>query len=114
MATQTLSQVNFLRVDLRRYRHALRAREKAGHDVDLLLVDEARHLVDGDVDLGLRVDENGVDAVALDPVLLVEHVDRGLGADLRGLRAGGGERAGDIVDKADLDFFLLRERRERK
>ena len=73
-----------------------------------------RHLVDGDVDLGPRVDENGVDAVALDPAFLVEHVDRGLGADLRGLRAGVGERAGDIVDEADLDLFLLRERRERK
>ena len=96
------------RVDLLHHRHALGARVHARDDVDLLLVDEAGHLVDGDVDLRLRVGEDGVDLVAHHAALLVEHVDGGLGADLRGLRAAAGERAGDVVDEADLDFLLLR------
>src|SRR2546430_7703093 len=86
------------------------------NEVHLLLVDEARHLVDRDVDLRLRVGEHGVDPVALDAAFLVEQVDRRLGAELRRLRAAAGERAGDVVDEADLDFLLLRRGRtgERK
>src|SRR6185295_5903365 len=70
-------------------------------------------LVDRDVDLRLRVDKDGVDLVAGDPAALVEVVHRRLGAELRRLGAAAGERAGDVVDEADLDLFLLRERRHR-
>src|SRR6267378_450235 len=103
-------------IDLLHHGHALRARVHAHDEVDLLLVDEARHLVDRDVDLRLRVGEHGVDPVALDAAFLVEQVDRRLGAELRRLRAAAGERAGDVVDEADLDFLLLRRGRtgERK
>src|SRR6267143_4192324 len=103
-------------IDLLHHGHALRARVHAHDQVDLLLVDEAGHLVDRDVDLRLRVGEHGVDPVALDAALLVEQVDRRLGAELRRLRAAAGERAGDVVDEADLDFLLLRRGRtgERK
>src|SRR5213078_3674117 len=57
-----------------------------------------------------------VDPVALDAAFLVEHVDRRLGAELRRLGAAAGERAGEVVDEADLDFLLLRRGRtgERK
>src|SRR5437667_120445 len=95
-------------IDLLHHGHALRARVHAHDQVHLLLVDEARHLVDRDVDLRLRVGEHGVDPVALDAAFLVEHVDRRPGAELRRLRAAAGERAGDVVDEADLDFLLLR------
>src|SRR6266446_3819704 len=103
-------------IDLLHHGHALRARVHAHDQVDLLLVDEARHLVDRDVDLRLRVCEHGVDPVALDAAFLVEQVDRRLGAELRRLRAAAGERAGEVVDEADLDFLLLRRGRtgERK
>src|SRR6266480_3108685 len=75
-------------IDLLHHGHALRARVHAHDEVDLFLVEQARHLVDRDVDLRLRVGEYGVDAVALDAAFLVEHVDRRLGAELRRRRTG--------------------------
>jgi hypothetical protein len=95
------------RIRLLRHRHALRARVDAGDDVDLLLVDEPRHLVDRDIDLRLRVGEDGVDLVAIHTAMLVDVIDCRLGADLGRLGAAAGERTRDVVDKADLDFFLL-------
>src|SRR3954470_18515887 len=104
----------FARLRLLRHRHALGARVNAGEDVDLLLVDEARHLIDRDVHLRLRVGKDGVDLVAQYATPLVYVIQRRFGADLRRLRAAAGKGTGDVVDEADLDFLLLCGRRGRE
>ena len=90
-------------VDLGGHRHAVRARVDAHQQVDLGVVQQPLGLVDGDVGLGLRVGLDGDDLVAFDAALLVDHVDGDLVADGCGLGAAGGERAGLVVDGADLD-----------
>ena len=82
----------------------MRARIDAHQHVDLLLVQEPLRLVDRDVDLRLRIDEDADDLVPLDAAALVDHVDRDLVADRGGLGAAARERAGQIVDRADLDI----------
>src|ERR1044072_4861623 len=74
------------RVDLGGHRHAMRAREHAHDDVDLLLVEQPLGLVDRDVGLRLRVRDDADDLVALDAAALVDQVDRDLVADAGGLR----------------------------
>ena len=96
-----------LRVDLLGQRHAVGARVDAHDQVDVLLVQQALGLADRDLGLGLRVGDDRGDLVALDAALLVDHVDRDLGADRGGFRAAGGERAGEVVDHADLDLLVL-------
>ena len=93
-------------LDARGHRHALRRREEAEQHVDLFLLDQADGLVDGDIGLALGVGVDRLDLVALDAGLgvLVEH---DLGADILQLRAAARERAGQVVDHADLDFLFL-------
>src|SRR5690606_14607758 len=59
--------------------------------------------------LALGIDVDRDDLVALDAAALVDHVDRVLVAEVAGLRARPGERAGEVVDDADLDLLVLRE-----
>ena len=93
-------------LDARGHRHALRRGEEAEQHVDLFLLDQPDRLVDRDIGLALGVGVDGLDLVALDAGLgvLVEH---DLGADILQLRAAARERAGQVIDHADLDFFLL-------
>ena len=88
------------------HRHALRRREEAEQHVDLFLLDQPHRLVDRHVRLALGVGVDRLDLVALDAGLgvLVEH---DLGADILQLRTAARERAGQVVNHADLDFFLL-------
>ena len=88
------------------HRHALRRREEAEQHVDLFLLDEADRLVDGDVGLALRVGIDRLDLVAFDAGL-AEMVEHDLGAGVLQLGAAAGERAGQVVDHADLDFLFL-------
>ena len=93
-------------LDARGHRHALRRREEAEQHVDLFLLDQPHRLVDGDVRLALGVGVDGLDLVALDAGLgvMVEH---DLGADILQLRTAARERAGQVVNHADLDFLFL-------
>ena len=79
---------------------------EAEQHVDLFLLDQPDRLVDGDIGLALGVGVDRLDLVALDPGLgvLVEH---DLGADILQLRAAARERAGQVVNHADLDFLFL-------
>ena len=88
------------------HRHALRRREEAQQHVDLFLLDQADRLVDGDVGLALGVGVDRLDLVTFHPGLgvLVEH---DLGADVLQLGTAARERAGQVVDHADLDFLFL-------
>src|SRR3546814_8766324 len=81
----------------------MRRRVHAHDEINLLLVEQAAGLVDRDLRLGLRVGGDGLDLVALDAALLVDHVDGDLRADGGGLRAAGRERAGEVVDHADAN-----------
>ena len=90
------------------------ARIDAHDQVDVLLVEQALGLGDRDLGLGLGIGDHGRDLVALDPALLVDHVDRDLGADRGGLGAAGRERAGEVVDHADLDLALVLRRERRR
>jgi hypothetical protein len=93
-------------LDPRRHRHALRRGEEAEQHVDLFLLDQPDGLVDRHIRLALGVGVDGLDLVTLDAGLgvLVEH---DLGADILQLRTAARERAGQVVNHADLDFFLL-------
>ncbi len=93
-------------LDARGHRHALRRREEAEQHIDLFLLDQPDRLVDRDIRLALGVGVDGFDLVALDAGLgvLVEH---DLGADILQLRTAAGERAGQVVNHADLDFLFL-------
>ena len=93
-------------LDARGHRHALRRREEAEQHVDLFLLDQPHRLVDRDVRLALGVGIDGLDLVTLDAGLgvLVEH---DLGADILQLRTAARERAGQVVNHADLDFLFL-------
>jgi len=95
-------------VDAGRHRHALRRRVEAQQHVDVLFLDKSHGFVDGDVGLALRVGVDRLDLVTLDPALLDEVVEHDLGAGVLQLRACTGERAGQVVDDADLDLLLLR------
>src|SRR5262249_6913791 len=91
-----------LRLDLRGERHRMRARIDAVDDVDLFLADQPLDLVDSDIDLALTIGIDRHDLVfAGDAAALIDEIDRDLGADRAGDGAGGGERAGQIVDDAD-------------
>src|SRR4029077_7955440 len=70
----------------------------------LLLVQEPLRLVDRDVRVGLRIYYETDNLVSLDAAALVDHVDRDLVADRGGLGAAARERAGQVVDRADLDI----------
>jgi hypothetical protein len=94
------------RVGLLRHRHAMGAREHAHEHVDFLLTDQSLGLGDRDLGLRLGIGVDRTDAIAVDAALLVDHVDRDLVAEVRGLRAAGRERPGQIVDHADLDLLL--------
>jgi hypothetical protein len=85
----------------------MRARKDAHDQVDLLLVEQPRRLVDRDLGLRLRVGVDRDDLVALDAAALVQHVDRDLRAEPGGFRSASGERAGVVVDHAHLEFLLL-------
>ena len=98
-------------VDFGGHRHAVRRREHAHQRVDLDLVQEPLGLVDRDVGLRLRVGVCRDDLVPLDATALVDHVDRNLGRDRGRQRAAASERAGVVVNDAELDF-LLRGRRQ--
>ena len=88
------------------HRHALRRREEAEQHVDLFLLDQADRLVDGDIGLALGVGVDRLDLVALDAGL-GEMVEHDLGAGVLQLGTAAGERAGQVVDHADLDFLFL-------
>ena len=90
------------------------ARIDAHDQVDVLLVEQALGLGDRDLGLGLGIGDHRRDLVALDAALLVDHVDRDLRADRRGLGAAGRERAGEVVDHADLDLALVLRRERRR
>ena len=72
----------------------------------LFLLDETNSFVDGHVRLALRVCIDRVDLVALDATLAVEMVDHDFGTERVQARATGGERAGVVVNHADLDFLV--------
>ena len=106
---QVVIHMNFLSCStFGRGRHALRRGVEAQQHVDLLLLDQAHGFVDRDVGLALGVGVDRLDLVALDPALLDEVVDHDLGAGVLQLRAAARERAGQVVDDADLDLLLLR------
>ncbi len=88
------------------HRHALRRRKEAQEHVDLFLLDQADRLVDGDIGLALGVGVDRLDLVAFDPGL-AELVEHDLGADVLQLRTAARERAGQVVNHADLDFLFL-------
>src|SRR4029077_5453162 len=92
----------FLLLDLGRERDRVRARINAVDDVDLLLVDQAYGLVDGNVGLALGI---GGDSAALvraaDAALLVDEIDCNLRADRRGNRTARSKGAGQVIDHAD-------------
>ncbi len=69
------------------------------------LLDQADRLVDGDVRLALRIGVDRFDLVALDAGLreLVEPIL----APMYCSGAAAGQRAGQVVDDADLEFLLL-------
>ena len=99
-------------VDLGGHRHAMRARIDAHDQVDLLLVEQPLGLVDRHVGLRLRIREDADDLVALDAAALVDQVDGDLVADAGRLRSAARERAGVVVDGADLDVGGMRGARE--
>src|SRR5467141_314308 len=94
---------NCLPLDSRGRWHALRRRVEAEQHVDLLLLDQSHRLVDGDVRLALSVGVHGLDLIALDAAFLDEIVDHDLGAERVQLGAAARERAGVVVDDADLE-----------
>ena len=98
-----------LLVDLLGERHRVGARVHAGQDVDLLDVEEPLGLVDRRLGLRLAV------AVDLDDLVLAEHATLSLIRSIIILaprqqieRAGRRERAGVVVEQADLDRLALR------
>jgi hypothetical protein len=93
-------------LDARGHRHALRRGEEAEQHVDLFLLDQPHRLVDRNIRLALGIGIDRFDLVTLDAGLgvLVEH---DLGADILQLGAAAGERAGQVVNHADLDFLFL-------
>src|SRR5262249_56777927 len=62
----------------RRDRDALRGREEAEQDIDLLLLDQAHNFIDGDFGLALRIRIDRLDLIALNPALSIEIVDHHL------------------------------------
>ena len=100
---------NFLlRLDFGGERHRVGAGINAVDDLDLLLAEQALHLIDRDVRLALQVGVDRHDLVlAGDAAALVDEIDRDLAADRAGDRAAGGERAGQVIDDADPDVLGL-------
>src|SRR5262249_16651243 len=89
----------------RRDRDALRGREEAEQDIDLLLLDQAHNFIDGDFGLALRVRIDRLDLIAPNPALSIEIVDHDLGAERVQFRAAGRHRAAVVVDHPDLDLL---------
>jgi hypothetical protein len=89
----------------RRDRNALRRREEAEQDVDLLLIDQAHRFVDGDLGPALRIRIDRLDLIALDPALAIEIVDHDLGAERVQIRAAGRQRTAVVVDHPDFDLL---------
>ena len=94
-------------LDAAGHRHALRRRVEAEQHVDLFLLDQAHRLVDGDIGLALGVGIDRLDLVALDAAVLVKWSSMILAPSILQLGAAAGERAGQVVDDADLDFLFL-------
>src|SRR5438094_850281 len=101
-------------LDPRSRRHALCRRVEAEQHVDLLLLDQPHGLVDGDVGLALGVGVHRFDLIALDAALLDEVVDHDLGTERVELGAAARERAGVVIDDADLQLLALRRRVRRQ
>jgi len=86
----------------------MRARVHAEHDLDLLLIEQPFHLIDGGICLALRIGVNRLHLVlAGHAAALVDEVDRDLRADRARHRASCRERPGQVVDDADPDRLLL-------
>src|SRR4029077_18659115 len=64
-----------------RDRNALRRREEAKQDVNILLLDQAHSFIDGGLGRALRVRIDRLDLIALYPALFIEIVDHDLGAE---------------------------------
>jgi hypothetical protein len=94
-------------LDLGRGRHALGRGVKAHHQIDLLLLDQACRLVDGDIRLALGIGVDRLDLIAFDAALLDEVVEHDLGAVVLQLGATARERASQVIDDADLDLLRL-------
>src|SRR5207245_1860146 len=77
-------------------------------------LDQPHGLVDGDVGLALGVGVHRFDLIALDAALLDEVVDHDLGAERVELGAAARERAGVVIDDADLQLLALRRRVRRQ
>src|SRR4029077_6193106 len=88
-----------------RDRNALRRREEAKQDVNLLLLDQAHSFIDGDLGLALRVRIDRLDLIALYPALIIEICEHDLGAERMEIGATGCHRAAVIVDHPDLDLL---------
>jgi hypothetical protein len=88
-------------------RHAFRRGVEAEQHVDLLLLDQANRLVDGDLGLALSVGVERLDLIALDAALLDEVVDHDLRAEGMQLGAAAREGPGVVVDHPDLELLAL-------